>query len=104
MLKATLHANCRDCVVSYATGTTQSKHDTLHGVFDENTGDTIAEERQWSVELKDGDNLYFAACRLHEDTAFGTLTVWVDGEVRPDQASADTSEACAVVNHTVHPL
>ena len=53
MLKATLHAKCRECVVSYASGVSQSKKDTLLGVVDQGSGDTIAEERQWTLQLKD---------------------------------------------------
>lgn len=97
-LTATLHAKCRDCIVSYATGAFQSKKDTLMGVVDPGSGDTIPEERQWTVQLKDGDNLFLRACRIRTDTAFGDIKVWVDGGVRSMQAQVDATQECVEIN------
>ena len=102
MLNATLHANCRDCIVSYASGSSQSKKDTLMGVVDPGSGDTIAEERQWTVQLKDGDNLFLRACRIRTDTAFGDIKVWVDGGVRSMQAEVDTTQECVEINQSAY--
>lgn len=99
-LTASLHAKCKGCVVSYAGGVMQSKKDTLTGAVDPGTGDTLPEERSWKVVLKEGDNLFFRACRLDSaDTAFG-LELWVDGDVRPMQANTDTTQ-CAEINRAV---
>ncbi len=102
LYNATLHATCRDCVVSYAVGSEQSRKDTLHGVTDPATGDTIAETGQWTVQVKDGDNLFLRACRLRPDTALGNLSVWVDGGVGPLEAHADTAQDCAGINQVVN--
>ncbi len=102
VLKATLHAKCRDCVVKYASGVSQSKQDTLLGVVDQGTGDTLAEERQWTVQLKDGDNIFLRACRLDSATTQGALHVWMDGDVRPDQAQVDGTQECVEINHSAH--
>lgn len=102
MLKATLHAKCRECVVSYASGVSQSKKDTLLGVVDQGSGDTIAEERQWTLQLKDGDNIFLRACHLDSAMNAGALQVWIDGDVRPDQAQTDGTQGCAEINHTAH--
>lgn len=104
VLTATLNAKCRDCVVSYAAGAAQSKKDTLLGVVDPASGDTVAEERQWSLQLKDGDHIYLRACRLRTDTAFGDIQVWVDGGVQSLQAQVDTTQECAEINQSAHGL
>ncbi|HMN05382.1 MAG TPA: hypothetical protein PKD45_06615 [Flavobacteriales bacterium] len=99
-LTASLHAKCKGCVVSYAGGVMQSKKDTLRGVVDPGTGDTLPEERSWKVEVKEGDNLFLRACRLDSaDTAFG-MELRVDGDVRPVQAYADTAR-CMEINRAV---
>lgn len=102
LYSATLHASCRDCVVSYAVGSAQSRKDTLHGMPDPATGDTVAETGQWTVQIKDGDNLFLRACRLRPDTTLGTLSVWVDGGVGPLEAHADTAQDCAGINQVVY--
>lgn len=102
MLKATLHAKCRECIVSYASGVSQSKRDTLLGVIDPGSGDTIAEERQWTVQLKDGDNIFLRACHLDSAMTEGALQIWMDGDVRQDQASVGAGQMCTEINHTVH--
>lgn len=102
MLNATFHAKCRDCVVSYATGVSQSKKDTLLGVVDQGSGDTIPEERQWTLQLKDGDNLFIRACHLDSAMSSELLQVRVDGDVRPDQASSSGGEMCVEINHSAH--
>ncbi len=104
VLTATLHAKCRDCIVSYASGSSQSKKDTLMGVVDSGTGDTLAEERQWKVQMKDGDNLFLRACRIRTDTAFGDINLWVDGDVRSLQAQVDTTQECAEINQASYRL
>lgn len=98
VLTATLHAKCRDCVVSYAAGAAQSKKDTLLGVVDPGSGDTLAEERQWSLQLKEGDNLFLQGCRIRTDTAFGDILLWIDGGVKTGEASVDTTQECARIN------
>jgi len=102
MLTATLQASCRDCVVTYAAGAAQSKSDTLIGTVDPSTGDTLAEEGTWTLHLKDGDNIFFRACRIREDTAFGEIRLRVSGGVRAMQATVDTSEACAEINRSAY--
>ena len=98
VLTATLHAKCRDCIVSYASGSSQSKKDTLVGIVDPGSGDTLVEERQWTVPLKDGDNIFLRACRIQTDTAFGDIELRVDGGVKPMQAQVDTTQECAEIN------
>lgn len=98
LLQATFHATCRDCVVSYAVGPAQAKVDTLLGVAVPGTTDTLPETAQWEVELKEGDNLFLRACRIRTDTAFGEISLKVDGGVRTMEASADTSLECASIN------
>ena len=104
VLTATLHAKCRDCIVSYAPGAAQSKKDTLMGIVDPGTGDTLLEERQWTVQLKDGDNIFLRACRIRTDTAFGDIKVWVDGDLRPLQAQVDTTKQCVEINEAAYSL
>lgn len=102
LLSANLHAQCRGCVVSYAAGVAQSRQDTVFEVVDPGTGDTLPGTGSWTVHLKDGDNLFFRACRLYGDSALhGDILIQVDGEVRPLQASADTSLHCTEINRTV---
>lgn len=95
--RATFHATCRDCVVHYATGTAQSRADTLLGVPVAGTSDTLAESASWTMDLKEGDNLFIRACRLRPDTVLGALSVRVDGDVRPMEAQTDTSD-CVEIN------
>lgn len=102
LLQATLHATCRDCVVSYAVGPEQTHVDTLHGIPVEGTTDTLAQVWQKSIEVIDGDNLFLRACRIRTDTAFGNISVNVDGGVRPLQAAADTAAECAGINQALH--
>ena len=101
-LQATFHATCRDCVVSYAVGPEQSREDTLHGIPVAGTTDTLPEVWQKSVELSEGDNLFLRACRIRTDTAFGTISVSVDGGVRSLQAAVDTTAECAEINQAGH--
>lgn len=98
LLQATFHATCRDCVVRYAVGPAHSKVDTLMGVPVAGTSDTLAETGEWHVELTAGDNLFLRACRIRTDTAFGEITLKVDGDVRTLEASADTAAVCAEIN------
>lgn len=102
LITATLQASCRGCVVSYAAGAAQSKSDTLIGVVDPSTGDTLAEEGTWTLHLKDGDNLFFRACRMQEDTAYGDIQLRVSGGVRPMEATVDTTQACAEINQAAY--
>jgi hypothetical protein len=97
VLRATFHATCRDCVVRYATGTAQSRADTLLGVPVAGTSDTLEETASWAMELKEGDNVYIRACRLRPDTVLGALSVRVDGDVRPLEAQTDTAD-CVEIN------
>lgn len=102
MLKATLHAKCKDCLVSYAAGVSQSKHDTLLGIVDPGSGDIIADEHRWTVELMDGDNIFLRACHLDSAMTDGVLQIWMDGDVRSDQANGVAGQMCVEINHTVH--
>lgn len=99
-LGATLHARCQGCIVSRAAGVQQSRQDTLVGVIDPGTGDTLPEERQWTVLLKDGDNLFFRACHTDTNPAGHGMELWVDGDVQPLQAATDTA-ACTEINRAV---
>lgn len=99
LINATLQATCRNCIVSRATGSDQSRKDTLRGTVVA-PGDTIPETRQWKMELKDGDNIFLRACRLYEDTSYSGIELRVSGDVRPMQASGDTSAQCVEINAT----
>jgi hypothetical protein len=96
-INATLQATCRNCIVSRAIGTEQSRKDTLRGTV-LGPGDTIAETGSWNMSLKDGDNIFLRACRLYEDTAYGGFELRVAGDVRPMSASGDTSAHCVEIN------
>lgn len=98
VFNATYQTSCRDCVVSYAVGSAQSRVDTLLGVIDAGTGDTIAENWQWNTEFKDGDNLFLRACRIRTDTAFGDIVLHISGNLIPMDATVDTSATCAEIN------
>lgn len=97
LITATLQATCRNCIVSRAIGSDQSRKDTLRGKVVA-PGDTIPETRQWSMDLKDGDNIFLRACRLYEDTAYSGIELRVAGDVRPMAASGDTSAHCVEIN------
>ncbi len=96
-LQATLQATCRNCIVSRAIGSAQSRKDTLRGKVVA-PGDTIAETRVWTMDLKDGDNIFLRACRLYEDTAYSGFQLQVGGDVRAMEAVADTSAHCVQIN------
>lgn len=98
---ASLHARCKGCVVSYAGGVFQSKKDTLYGAVDPGTGDTLPEERSWTVQVEDGGNLFFRACHLDSAMIGGSIDLWVDGGVRRMEASAGADQACAEINRAV---
>lgn len=97
LINATLQATCRNCIVSRAIGTVQSREDTLRGKVVA-PGDTIPETRTWNAELKEGDNIFLRACRLYEDTAYSGFELRVSGDVRPMAASGDTSALCVEIN------
>lgn len=97
LINATLQATCRNCVVSRAIGTAQSKKDTLRGTVVA-PGDTVPVSRSWNMELKAGDNIFLRACRLYDDTAYGGFELRVAGDVRPMAASGDTSAHCVEIN------
>lgn len=102
LVEAILHAKCRNCIVSYAAGVAQSKKDTLRGRVDAASGDTVPEEGQWTVHLKDGDNIFLKACRLQQDTAMGNIDLWVNGGIAPMEVHADTTHHCAEINQAAH--
>ena len=97
LINATFQATCRNCIVSRAIGSDQSRKDTLRGKVVA-PGDTIPETRQWSMDLKDGDNIFLRACRLYEDTAYSGIELRVAGDVWPMAASGDTSAQCVEIN------
>lgn len=96
-INATMQATCRNCIVSRAIGTAQSRKDTLRGIA-VSPGDTIPETRSWNMDLKEGDNIFLRACRLYEDTSYSGIELRVAGDVRPMQTSADTSAQCVEIN------
>lgn len=97
MINATMQATCRNCIVSRAIGTAQSRKDTLRGTVVA-PGDTVPETRSWNMELKEGDNIFLRACRLYEDTSYSGVDLRVAGDVRPMSASGDTSAHCVEIN------
>jgi hypothetical protein len=99
-LTATFHAACQDCIVSYAVGPAQSHRDTLIGAIDPDNGTLGVIEREWQVELKDGDNLFLRGCQ--RDTVFhGDIALSVDGDVRSVSITA-SSDSCAEINQPAH--
>lgn len=101
MLGATMQVTCRNCIVSRATGTAQSRVDTLIGTVVA-PGDTTAVTRQWKVEMKDGDNVFLRACKLYPDTAFGTMELRVFGDIRSLQANGGVTDSCVTINQAGH--
>lgn len=96
-INATMQATCRNCIVSRAIGTAQSKKDTLLGTVVA-PGDTVPETRSWNMELTEGDNIFLRACRLRDDTSYSGIELRVAGDVRPMAASGDTSAHCVEIN------
>src|SRR5690606_18476664 len=78
LITASFQATCRNCIVSRAIGSEQSRKDTLLGTV-LGPGDTVAVTRQWSMELQEDQNIFFRACRLYEDTSYGAMELRVSG-------------------------
>lgn len=101
LLEALLRAECRDCLVRYATGVLQSKSDTLTFRIDPDNGDTLPGRGTWEVHVKEGENLFFQACYLEPDSAQGPILLQITGEAGTYEAAADTSAECAAINRVV---
>lgn len=102
MLKATYHASCRACIVSYAVGPQQSHRDTLKGVLDPISGIPAVVEGSWQLDVQDGDNLFFRGCQL-DSVFYGEIDLTISGDVSPMSATA-TADSCAEINATGHAL
>lgn len=96
---ANLKATCYDCIVQYAAGTARGQYDTLTGSI--NGDDTLRETGIYTMTMKEGDALFFRACRINPDTVFGNIDLEVTGELQPLSAAVDTASDCAVINQDV---
>lgn len=96
---ARLKATCYDCIVQYAAGPARGQYDTLSGSI--NGNDTLRETGMYSMTMKEGDALFFRACRINPDSIFGAIDLEVTGQLEPLSASVDTSQTCAVINQDV---
>ncbi|HRH69918.1 MAG TPA: hypothetical protein PLB89_10465 [Flavobacteriales bacterium] len=96
-----LEATCWDCIVQYAAGPDRGRLDTLLGSVNEATGDTFVETGRYALVMKQGDALFFRACRIRPDTVFGDIELRTSGTVPPITVVVDTSETCAVINQAV---
>ncbi len=97
----TLDASCWDCIVQYAAGPDRGLRDTLFGSVDEATGDTLVESGRYALVMKEGDDLFFRACRIRPDSVFGDIELRASGAVPTITVVVDTSEACATINQAV---
>lgn len=96
-----LEAKCRDCIVHYAAGAARSQIDTLLGNVDPSTGDTTVETANYQVIVKGSDNLFFRACRIRTDTAYGDMELKASGGIQPLSDLAGPAETCAEINQPV---
>jgi hypothetical protein len=96
---AHLKATCYDCIVQYAAGPARGQYDTLSGSI--NGADTLRETGIYTMTMKEGDAIFFRACRIHLDTVFGNIDLEVTGELQPLYADVDTASDCAVLNQNV---
>lgn len=99
-LQATLHASCRDCIVSHAIGPEQSRRDTLTGALDAGTGEHALVTMSWPVEVHDGDQVFLRGCQ-RDSTFEGEIQLWVDGAVAPINLTV-TSDSCGEINQALH--
>jgi len=95
----TLDARCWDCIVQFATGPDRGQRDTLFGSI--NGTDTLTEAGRYELVLKEGDNLFFRACRIRPDSAFGAIELQAGGGIEPLSASVDRDQECAAINAVV---
>ena len=96
-----LEATCWDCIVQYAAGPDRGLRDTLLGSVN-GAGDTLVETGSYSLVMKEGDALFFRACRIRPDTVFGNIALRASGAVQPISVVVDTSQTCAAINQVVN--
>lgn len=96
---ANLKATCYDCIVQYAAGPARGIYDTLSGSV--NGADTLRETGTYTMTMKEGDAIFFRACRINLDTVFGAIDLEVTGQLEPLSANVDTAFDCAVINQDV---
>ena len=96
---ANLKATCYDCIVQYAAGPARGLYDTLSGSI--NGTDTLRETGVYTLTMKEGDAIFFRACRMDLDTVFGSIDLEVSGQLQPLSTSVDTASDCAVINQNV---
>lgn len=96
---ANLKATCYDCIVQYAAGPARGIYDTLSGAI--NGDDTLRETGTYTMTMKEGDAIFFRACRIDLDTVFGAIDLEVTGQLQPLSTTVDTAADCAVINQNV---
>ncbi|MBL7952478.1 MAG: hypothetical protein JNM62_12255 [Flavobacteriales bacterium] len=96
---ANLKATCYDCIVQYAAGPARGVYDTLSGTV-EGT-DTLRQTGTYTMTMKEGDALFFRACRIDTDTAFGAIDLEVTGDLDALSITEDRNMDCAVLNQNV---
>lgn len=94
-----LEARCWDCIVQYAAGPDRGRRDTLLGSV-EGT-DTLLETGHYNLIVKENDNIFFRACRIRPDTAFGDITLQAGGGIQALSATVGTDQDCATINQVV---
>lgn len=99
---ATLDARCYDCIVQYAAGADRGIRDTLTGSVNAATGDTFTEAGQYRLVMREGEEIFFRACRMRPDSAaFGDIVLNVSGDVQPLSTTVDRDSECAVISQPV---
>ncbi|HQW05292.1 MAG: hypothetical protein IPH05_04045 [Flavobacteriales bacterium] len=99
--KATLEASCYDCIVQYAAGSDRGLRDTLAGSVNTVTGDTFVEVGRYDLVMHEEEAIFFRACRIRPDSAYGDITLHASGDISPLSATADRNTECAVINQPV---
>lgn len=97
--RAELKATCYDCIVQYAAGPARGLYDTLSGSV--NGTDTLRETGTYTMTMKEGDAIFFRACRMNPDTAFGSIDLEVSGQLEPLNSNVAADADCAVINQNV---
>ena len=94
-----LEARCWDCIVQYASGPDRGRRDTLLGSV-EGT-DTLLETGHYQLVMKENESIFFRACRIRPDTAFGDITLQAGGGIQPLSAIVGQDQDCATINQVV---
>ncbi|HPF89304.1 MAG TPA: hypothetical protein PLL57_01420 [Flavobacteriales bacterium] len=95
-----LRATCYDCVMQYAAGPDRGRYDTLYGGIE--GADTLRETGDYSLTMREGEDLFFRACRLTPDSGrFGPIDLEVAGQAQPFAVSVEREADCAVINRAV---